>query len=176
MKIWYILPQSEKRAAFATLFLYPNGSILINVDIDYISLHYVILFTFVFLWQIFTFLLPHWIFFFFFLLQGSEYLEGYSINITKTFKQHQYCKPKQRSFVAESVEQTDLGLPVLHEMDNNNIIEGAARSSRSSAATETQGLSKAEDCSKSFVTTFWYASAFIILQWHNQWSLTRSSF
>ncbi|XP_039963293.1 MOXD1 homolog 2 [Bactrocera tryoni] len=109
-------------------------------------------------------------------IPGSEYLEGYSINITKTFKQHQYCKPKQRSFVADSVGQTDLELPVLHEMDNNNIIEGAARSSRSSAATETQGLSKAEDYSRSFVTTFWYASALLILQWHNRWSLTRSAF
>ncbi|XP_001985145.3 MOXD1 homolog 2, partial [Drosophila grimshawi] len=67
---------------------------------------------------------------------GSEFLEGYSINVTKTYKKHKRCKPKR--LFAPITERTspasDLSeLPVLHELDNNNIIEGAARSSRSSA-------------------------------------------
>ncbi|KAH8364582.1 hypothetical protein KR084_008474 [Drosophila pseudotakahashii] len=77
---------------------------------------------------------------------GSEFLEGYSINVTKTYKKHRRCKPKRP--LAPPTERTapppasDLSeLPVLHELDNNNIIEGAARSSRSSA-TDVHGLSR----------------------------------
>ncbi|EDW95510.2 uncharacterized protein Dyak_GE22605 [Drosophila yakuba] len=78
--------------------------------------------------------------------KGSEFLEGYSINVTKTYKKHRRCKPKRP--LAPPTERTapppasDLSeLPVLHELDNNNIIEGAARSSRSSA-TDVHGLSR----------------------------------
>ncbi|XP_060654521.1 LOW QUALITY PROTEIN: MOXD1 homolog 2 [Drosophila nasuta] len=77
---------------------------------------------------------------------GSEFLEGYSINVTKTYKKHKRCKPKR--LYAPITERTspsaDLSeLPVLHELDNNNIIEGAARSSRSSATDGHGGLSGA---------------------------------
>ncbi|XP_030078651.1 MOXD1 homolog 2 [Drosophila hydei] len=77
---------------------------------------------------------------------GSEFLEGYSINVTKTYKKHKRCKPKR--LFAPITERTapaaDLSeLPVLHELDNNNIIEGAARSSRSSATDGHGGLSGA---------------------------------
>lgn len=81
-----------------------------------------------------------------FFSQGSEFLEGYSINVTKTYKKHKRCKPKR--LFAPITERTapaaDLSeLPVLHELDNNNIIEGAARSSRSSATDGHGGLSGA---------------------------------
>lgn len=83
-----------------------------------------------------------------YLLQGSEFLEGYSINVTKTYKKHRRCKPKRlfapptERTVAPQPTGSDLSeLPVLHELDNNNIIEGAARSSRSSA-TDVLGMSQ----------------------------------
>ncbi|XP_067643544.1 MOXD1 homolog 2 isoform X2 [Eurosta solidaginis] len=102
-------------------------------------------------------------------IPGSEYLEGYSINITKTYKKYIQCKPKQRIFAAEGIGEAEMELPVLHEVDNNNIIEGAARSSRSSAATDVLGLSKANSYNKSWSTTFWYASVFILLQQRKHW-------
>lgn len=85
-------------------------------------------------------------FLFYNFLQGSEFLEGYSINVTKTYKKHKRCKPKR--LYAPITERTspaaDLSeLPVLHELDNNNIIEGAARSSRSSATDGHGGMSAA---------------------------------
>ncbi|XP_017843398.2 MOXD1 homolog 2 [Drosophila busckii] len=77
---------------------------------------------------------------------GSEFLEGYSINVTKTYKKHKRCKPKRvyAAITERTSPSADLSeLPVLHELDNNNIIEGAARSSRSSATDIHGGLSGA---------------------------------
>ncbi|XP_055923857.1 MOXD1 homolog 2 [Eupeodes corollae] len=103
------------------------------------------------------------------LIPGLDYLEGYTINVTKTWNKPRRCKPK-RLFVTETIPE--LELPVLHELDNNNIIEGAARSSRSSA-TETIGLSRAhQGFSRTFTTTFWYTSVVLILKRLSRESLT----
>ncbi|EDW70050.1 MOXD1 homolog 2 [Drosophila virilis] len=95
---------------------------------------------------------------------GSEFLEGYSINVTKTYKKHKRCKPKR--LFAPITERTspaaDLSeLPVLHELDNNNIIEGAARSSRSSATDVHGGLSGANrsNCGQFTSCLLWLGAA-----------------
>ena len=74
--------------------------------------------------------------------QGTEYLEGYNVNVTKLWQPPRRCKPK-RLFATETTIRpaAELDLPVLHIMadddvvdpdnpnaDRNNIIEGAARS------------------------------------------------
>ncbi|XP_023035342.1 MOXD1 homolog 2 [Drosophila willistoni] len=91
---------------------------------------------------------------------GSEFLEGYSINVTKTYKKHKRCKPKR--LYAPITERTspasDLSeLPVLHELDNNNIIEGAARSSRSSA-TDVHSISRG-NCGEFISCMLWLGAS-----------------
>ncbi|XP_065360587.1 MOXD1 homolog 2 [Calliphora vicina] len=80
---------------------------------------------------------------------NTEYLEGYNVNITKSYRKQKHCKHK-RLFVTEETV-LDINFPVLHEVDNNNIIEGAARSSRSSA---TDGLSITHGYSRTIATIF----------------------
>ena len=72
----------------------------------------------------------------FYMIKNTEYLEGHNVNITKFYRKQKHCKHR-RLFVTEET-LPDISFPVLHEVDNNNIIEGAARSSRSCA---TDGLS-----------------------------------
>ncbi|XP_068142933.1 LOW QUALITY PROTEIN: MOXD1 homolog 2 [Drosophila tropicalis] len=92
---------------------------------------------------------------------GSEFLEGYSINVTKTYKKHKRCKPKR--LYAPITERTspasDLSeLPVLHELDNNNIIEGAARSSRSSATDVHSSISRG-NCGEFISCMLWLGAS-----------------
>ncbi|CAD7081233.1 unnamed protein product [Hermetia illucens] len=87
------------------------------------------------------------------LIPGTEYLEGYSPNITKVWKQPRRCKPK-RLFATE----TNFEMPVIVQEDDtsNNIIEGAARSKVSrSSATETMGFSSGRSI---YSSTMWIAS------------------
>ncbi|XP_075163902.1 DBH like monooxygenase olf413 [Haematobia irritans] len=78
---------------------------------------------------------------------GTEYLEGFNINITKTYRKLKHCKHK-RLYVTEET-MADINFPVLHEVDNNNIIEGAAQSSRSSA---TDALYTAQEFTRRIMT------------------------
>ncbi|XP_055371839.1 MOXD1 homolog 2, partial [Condylostylus longicornis] len=80
------------------------------------------------------------------LVPGTEYLEGYSVNITKAWQPPRRCKPR-RVFVTEAIPEVKI--PVLHVVEDdvdisNNIIEVAARSKVSrSSATETMSFSSA---------------------------------
>uniref|UniRef100_A0A1A9ZTT9 DOMON domain-containing protein n=3 Tax=Glossina TaxID=44049 RepID=A0A1A9ZTT9_GLOPL len=106
---------------------------------------------------------------------GTEYLEGYSINVTKTYKKQRHCKHK-RLFVTEET-MPDISFPVLHEIDNNNVIEGAARSSQNSASETVHGLSKAQGYSQTITTTtLILTTVYLLLQhlsrrWWQCWRL-----
>ncbi|XP_058985307.1 MOXD1 homolog 2-like [Musca domestica] len=102
---------------------------------------------------------------------STEYLEGFNINITKTYKKQKHCKHK-RLFVTEETVP-DINFPVLHEVDNNNIIEGAARSSRSSA---TDGLRSAQSYTRtitmvlsSMATHLLMAQHSVLSRWIRAW-------
>lgn len=84
--------------------------------------------------------------------QGTENIDGYAPNITKIWKQQKSCSfrepgsqipnTKNRLYVTETDINIVDGITIT-ELDENNIIEGAARSkvSRSSAASELLLLS-----------------------------------
>ncbi|XP_058462666.1 MOXD1 homolog 2-like [Malaya genurostris] len=97
-------------------------------------------------------------------LAGTESLDGYAPNITKTYKLAKSCSfnrspvgtasgglnvanvyfQNRNRYVTESEANVDLPQVEDDELDDNNVIEGAARSKVSrSSATETMGLSGA---------------------------------
>ncbi|XP_037935684.1 MOXD1 homolog 2-like [Teleopsis dalmanni] len=92
----------------------------------------------------------------------SDQLIGYSLNITKRFKERNRCKPK-RLYVTETVPQ--LELPVFHDIQSNHIVEGSARSSRSSLI-ETLALSGAKSSSRHLLISlsYWQTFAFVLLK------------
>lgn len=89
-------------------------------------------------------------------LQGTENIDGYAPNITKTWRQTKTCSfressgfipaaipnTKNRVFVPDMDDNIVDGITIT-EADESNIIEGAARSkvSRSSATSESMGFS-----------------------------------
>lgn len=97
-------------------------------------------------------------------IKNTEYLEGYNVNITKSYRKQKHCKHK-RLFVTEETVP-DINFPVLHEVDNNNIIEGAARSSRSSA---TDGLSITHGHSRTIATILSSTTIYLMLQQVFRW-------
>ncbi|XP_053685805.1 MOXD1 homolog 2-like [Sabethes cyaneus] len=97
-------------------------------------------------------------------LAGTESLDGYAPNITKSYKLTKSCSfvrpvpgtgtggpsvanvyfQNRNRYVTESETNVDLPLVEDDELDDNNVIEGAARSKVSrSSATESMGLSGA---------------------------------